>query len=198
MREEYNGISIAHIKQFALDNMNYQNSAQITVDAKNNVALSNPWIDESARFDLSDEEATETWGEEAINRFCEAASKHLLEKEEFEQECYYAYQLDWMISHGWSLSDLYSVLVGFASEQVEEDAMNMPTTANDIEKLADEAREHFLYEEGFCGSLYVCKEEFLTHEFLDTSYMAHLFRNMYKGGVRRRFYEKYYRLINIG
>ena len=42
-------------------------------------------------------------------------------KEQFENKCYEAYQLDWMISHGYSLSDYRKLLSELASECIEEE-----------------------------------------------------------------------------
>lgn len=100
-------------------------------------------------------------------------------REKFENMCYSAYQLDWMIRQGYSLSDLFDIVVGLAAENVEEDPMNSGTDGNSVRALAECARERFLTESGFgSSSLYVCKDEFLGAEYLDENYMWHLFSMM--------------------
>ena len=101
------------------------------------------------------------------------------EASEFKTKCYEAYKLDWMISHGWGLSDLFEIISDLAAEDVEEEPLNGATDAVSVKALAESARERFWTESGFgCGSLYVCREEFLGAEFLDREYMDHLFSMM--------------------
>jgi hypothetical protein len=95
-------------------------------------------------------------------------------KEKFEETCYRAYQLDWMISHGYTLLDLKEILTGLAVEDIEEDPLRSPTAETSIRAEADCVTERFLYDVGFDGSLYVCKDEFLGAEYQDEGYMRML------------------------
>ena len=112
-----------------------------------------------------------------------------MDRKTFEQECYDAYALDWMMSHGWSLGDAYSIIVQLAAERVEEDPYNIPSTGDEVRNLADVAREHFLYDEGFgSGNMYACKSEFLGHEFMDEGYMAGLLSRVPDGGKKMAYW----------
>ena len=103
-------------------------------------------------------------------------------REKFEDICYNGYQLDWMISHGHSLNELFDTVVGLAEEDIEENPMDIGTDRNSVRALAECARERFFTERGLgSGSLYVCKEEFLGAEYLDEGYMQHLFSMMPSG-----------------
>lgn len=96
-------------------------------------------------------------------------------KEKFEEICYRAYQLDWMISHGYGLNDLFEIIVGFAAEDVDETPMASATSGDSVRNLADCAAERFWTEDGFgSGSMYACKDEFLGAEYRDAEYMKHL------------------------
>ena len=95
-------------------------------------------------------------------------------KDRFEEKCYRAYQLDWMLSHGYGFNDLFEIIVGLAMEAVEETPMASATNGNSVRNLAECAAEEFWTEAGFDGRLYACKEEFLGAEYKDAGYMKHL------------------------
>ena len=98
--------------------------------------------------------------------------------ERFVDACYEAYQLDWMLSHGYSLQDAYEIIVGIASEEITH-PMNIPTDESGMSVLAKEAKSTFLNDVGFGpGSMFACKKEFLSAEYLDEDYMRHLFSLM--------------------
>ncbi len=122
--------------------------------------------------------------------------KILMTKEEFEQKCYEAYQLDWMISHGYSLGDLYEIMTGDMGEQIEEEpAEAIPEDANSLWNLAECAKEEFLYSQGFgSGSIWVCKDEFLGAEFKDPAYMEHLISLMPDSDEMEAFWRKTYKI----
>ena len=86
-------------------------------------------------------------------------------KEQFEEKCYQAYILDWMISHGRSFGEALHIIGDSLAGNDDDD---------DIREKFSQAEEHFIYEEGFGGSLWVCKDEFLGAEFKDAEYMEHL------------------------
>ncbi len=108
------------------------------------------------------------------------------EKQIFEGKCYEAYQLDWMMSHGHSLADLYKILRDNIKEEAE--ALN----ESDISRLVDSSRDTFLYEQGFgSGSIFVCRDEFLTHEYQDIYYMKHLLNSMFDSEKMKKLYHRY-------
>lgn len=88
---------------------------------------------------------------------------------EFKQACYEAYQLDWMISHGYSLKDY---LYGIA--EAEEEARLCGDYPEGGTLDVYDSLEGDFEDQGFNGSLYVCKDEFLGAEFNDPMYMKHL------------------------
>lgn len=95
----------------------------------------------------------------------------------FEEKCYEKYKLHWMLTHGWTLTDLYDIFVGLAAREIEEEPMHIPTDENSVANMAQMLKEMFLTEDGFgSGSLYACFDEFMTHEFEDRAYMESLFR----------------------
>ena len=108
-------------------------------------------------------------------------SKAAFDREYFEQECYHAYQLDWMISHGHSLK---SYSYGLAHS--EED---MALSGNAFQQM-DQRMDAF-EDVGFDGSIYVCKDEFLQAEYLDADYMYHLLSLMPDSEVRRSKWQQY-------
>lgn len=111
---------------------------------------------------------------------------YFLDKEKFKQKCYEAYQLDWMISHGHSLSELFNIIKDNLLNTAEYD---FPKNKGMLADIIEGSREHFLYENGFNGSLYVCKDEFLLTEFLDQGYMIHLLRMMPEFETNKRIWE---------
>ena len=111
-------------------------------------------------------------------------------REAFEKNCYQAYQLDWMISHGWSLADLADIITGLAMEAVS-DPMNIPTNEQEMEEFAEEIKDRFL-DTGFgSGSLFCCMDEFLGAEFRDRAYMEHLLSCM-PGDWKMKFWKTHY------
>ena len=113
-------------------------------------------------------------------------------KEQFENKCYEVYQLDWMVSHGYSLSDYRKLLSELASECIEEETIEkFPTNAEETENLFDAAEEMF-QDEGFgSGLLFVCKEEFLNAEYLDAGYMDGLLSVMFDGKNFKHLWERF-------
>jgi len=43
----------------------------------------------------------------------------MMDRSIFEQKCYETYQLDWLISHGYSLNDLYKEMLDCISEALD-------------------------------------------------------------------------------
>jgi hypothetical protein len=73
-----------------------------------------------------------------------------------------SYQLDWMISHGYSLDDLYERAIDYAKSMFDEhDKDDHITTHDGIERLFMQMRDTFLYEQGFgSGSIFVSYSDF--------------------------------------
>ncbi|MBP3784421.1 MAG: hypothetical protein J6I68_14345 [Butyrivibrio sp.] len=105
------------------------------------------------------------------------------EKAIFEDRCYKLYQLEWMMSHGYSLDDLYKVMLKYEQDMFDpedfgdgEYGHGHVFDASDLERAAMQARDIFLYQEGFGGSqIFADKEEFLDAEYQDAAYMKWLF-----------------------
>ena len=73
---------LQRIRDFAEENLYEKNEdKQIYVEAED-VALTNPWMDRSARFSLDDVGAVKEWGLEAVINFCEKVEKKLNGKTE--------------------------------------------------------------------------------------------------------------------
>ncbi len=107
------------------------------------------------------------------------------EKTKFEDRCYKLYQLEWMMSHGYSLDDLYKVMLKYEQDMFDPDdfrdsdgnlSYENEFNAEDLERAAMQARDIFLFEQGFGhGQIFACKEEFLDAEYHDAAYMKWLF-----------------------
>nr|WP_297765856.1 hypothetical protein [uncultured Butyrivibrio sp.] len=127
------------------------------------------------------------------------------EKEQLEQKCYEAYKLDWMMSHGYSLDDLYRAMLKYEKEMFDpEDFIedgeerSFDFDESDLERSAMQARDILLYEQGFgSGSIWACKNEFLDHEYRDADYMRSLFGRMRDGKKLKEQYERFYRRGNV-
>ncbi len=129
------------------------------------------------------------------------------EKEQLEQKCYEAYKLDWMMSHGYSLDDLYKVILKYEKEMFDptdfRDAngdlsYEHEFSSNDLERSAMQARDILLFEQGFgSGSIWACKNEFLDHEYRDADYMRSLFGRMRDGEKLKEQYEYFCRRGNV-
>ena len=112
-------------------------------------------------------------------------------KKDFEERCYRAYQLDWMISQGYSLHDLKEILTGIAVENVEAGLAETLTDAESVRTEATDLTDSFLDDTGFHGSLFVCKDEFLGAEYLDEGYMKHLTGLMSDSDRNFKLWQKY-------
>ena len=112
-------------------------------------------------------------------------------KKDFEERCYRAYQLDWMISHGYSLHDLKETLTGIAVENVEAGLAETLTDAESVRTEAADLTDSFLDDTGFHGNLFVCKDEFLGAEYLDEGYMKHLTGLMSDSDRNFKLWQKY-------
>lgn len=114
------------------------------------------------------------------------------EKSVFEQKCYEAYKLRWMLAHGETLKELLHTIGDIAAESAEEHAMVAATSENSAKALLSEAHNTFIMETGFDGSLWVCLEEFLQTEFQDPGYMMGLIDLMDDHEEMWKFYREHY------
>lgn len=74
---------------------------------------------------------------------------------DIREKAYEKYQLDWMIQHGYSISDLFQIM-------------------DNLQKEGSEDVFHDFLERGFGGEIFACMEEFLDAEYLDTEFMRYL------------------------
>ncbi len=121
-----------------------------------------------------------------------------MSRKEFEQKCYEVYQLDWMISHGHSIDDYRTGIVGGVMDYFEDE--------DHIEDLSEDAvltldgsfvsaLDTFENSQGFgSGSIWVCKDEFLGAEFKDPAYMEHLISLMPDSDEMEAFWRKTYKI----
>ncbi len=124
---------------------------------------------------------------------------NVTEKEQFEKRCYEMYQLDWMLSHGYSLGNLYDKMLEYEKEMFQREDFiedgeekTFDFDESDLERSAVQARDIFLYEQGFgSGEIFACFDEFLTHEYLDVDYMKHLFDEVGVSDALKRQYQIY-------
>ena len=97
-------------------------------------------------------------------------------RKQFEDKYYKAYQLDWMLSLGFSLQDVFEDIVGLMAEHLDENPDEIPVDGGELREHAERAKDSFVYDTGFTGgSMFVCKNEFFGAEFQDADYMEHLF-----------------------
>ncbi|MBQ6415196.1 MAG: hypothetical protein IJJ65_02985 [Butyrivibrio sp.] len=122
------------------------------------------------------------------------------EKANFEDRCYKLYQLEWMMSHGYSLDDLYKVMLKYEQDMFDPndfaygDEGTMRIDESDLERAAMQARDIFLFEQGFGHSqIFACKEEFLDAEYQDAAYMKWLFETQVdeEANKLKALYRKY-------
>ena len=72
---------LKRVKEFAEKNFSLPEEKQIYVETEL-YNLTNPWIDQSGRFPLSDVQAVREWGLEAVINFYEAAKEAIYAEEE--------------------------------------------------------------------------------------------------------------------
>lgn len=88
--------------------------------------------------------------------------------ESFCRKCYELYKLDWMQSHGHSLTELMNIFRKKAVDMTVAGCLD-----SDVNAAFDQLYDDF-WDQGFGGELYVCYEEFRDAEYLDEGYMKHL------------------------
>ena len=102
----------------------------------------------------------------------------------FENKCYEAYKLDWMLSHGKTLAELVKGTTEVLTDLVENG------NTSSMNECAEGALADFEGDVGFGGEIYACLDEFLDCEFTDAEYMTHLFSMMPdKGENMTKYFE---------
>lgn len=71
-----NKIDVVKVKQFAEENFCKDEKEQFYVDDVE-FAVTNPWMDRSGRFELSDIEAVAEWGLDLVVEFCIGAMERM-------------------------------------------------------------------------------------------------------------------------
>lgn len=95
-----------------------------------------------------------------------------ISEQDLQDESYRRYQLDWMASHNRSPRELVLSVLGY-----HIDTMDPEDTEDAVIDSRDKACGLFdgwEGENGFSGSLWVCKDEFLGAEYQDPDYIRHL------------------------
>ena len=88
----------------------------------------------------------------------------------FKRRCYELYQLDWMMTHGYSLQDAFNILREGYAEGCAEGEIDGGTGCDDDFDYMEE----YFEEQGFNGCIFVCEEEFYDCEYQDVGYMEYL------------------------
>ena len=95
----------------------------------------------------------------------------------FKEKVYGAYQLDWMLSHGFSIRDIFASVRKLAGEALLE-----PEGEVTADTVMDYVEDAFFNSEGFGGGMiFAGKKEFFDSEYHDRDYMSHLFGMMPDG-----------------
>ena len=89
--------------------------------------------------------------------------------EEARQRIYELYQLDWLMSHGYSLMD---VALGIAAESVVADRLEHG--CDSIGDVVELGSTTWMESVGLCGACWVCFDEFFDYEYKDESYIKSL------------------------
>ena len=84
-------------------------------------------------------------------------------EEEMKSKLYDLYQLDWLMSHGYSLCDVLTAL-----RDAENEAMEFGDD-DDFDAITDR-----FFEEGIGGNIFACFEEFCDAELNDKEYIEDL------------------------
>lgn len=95
--------------------------------------------------------------------------KHLTRTNKFKHYCYELYKMDWLLSHGHTLTDAINSIIDYTIDTQADYSIDYPrdNAVNDI-------REDWEGNIGIHGMIYVCYNEFLETEFEDVDYMRNL------------------------
>ena len=115
------------------------------------------------------------------------------EDEYYIKKLYGAYQLDWMMSHGYSLQDLMNSMTNipwlhdehiYSYESDPDERVGMRADIGDIFKSWE------FDDIAFDGSCWVCYDEFCKNKLRDMSYIPQLIK--YMGGIDQVEFQNWY------
>ena len=89
--------------------------------------------------------------------------------EQARQRIYELYQLDWLMSHGYSILD---VVRGMTAEAIEADRLDEGTDS--IPEMVDLGINTWMESVGLGGACWACYDEFFDSEYQDASYIKSL------------------------
>lgn len=88
----------------------------------------------------------------------------------FRRRCYEKYQLDWMITHGYSLQDAFNILrEGYEQGCNDGDIDGGTRCDEDFDYV-----EKYFEKRGFDEQMFACGDEFYDCEYQNLDYMKHL------------------------
>ena len=99
------------------------------------------------------------------------SKEHYKAIEDARQRIYELYQLDWLMSHGYSLLD---VVRGMASEAIEADRLDEGTDS--IPEMVELGINTWMESVGLGGACWACYDEFFDYEYQDASYIKSLIK----------------------
>lgn len=111
-------------------------------------------------------------------------------KTNFENQCYEAYKLWWMMTHGMSQLELLDAVTDLTAKEAGRFSSDATMTETDQKELTDAAKNQVL--SGSSGNLWESKDIFLANEFPDQRYMNALFNIMETPNSLRKFYNNHY------
>ena len=99
------------------------------------------------------------------------SKEHYKTIEQVRQRIYELYQLDWLMSHGYSLLD---VVRGMAAEAIEADRLDEGTDS--IPEMVELGINTWMESVGLGGACWACYDEFFDYEYQDASYIKSLIK----------------------
>ena len=99
------------------------------------------------------------------------SKEHYKTIEQVRQRIYELYQLDWLMSHGYSLLD---VVRGMAAEAIEADRLD--EGMDSIPEMVELGINAWMESVGFSGACWACFDEFFDYEYKDASYIKSLIK----------------------
>ena len=99
------------------------------------------------------------------------SKEHYKTIEQVRQRIYELYQLDWLMSHGYSLWD---VVRGMAAEAIEADRLD--EGMDSIPEMVELGINAWMESVGFSGACWACFDEFFDYEYKDASYIKSLIK----------------------
>lgn len=115
-------------------------------------------------------------------------------EQEMKKMLYGLYQLDWMMSHGYSLADL---MHGMNSEAVDHDEHIFDTEQDGMHADIERIFAEWEGDVGFPGGcIYACFDEFCNAELLDANYIPWLLEEVKDNRERNELREAYNKWLN--